>query len=40
MIPVGSAVALRLLLCGARTAAAAGLIALGLEGFNLLLDPG
>ena len=40
MITVGSAVALRLLLCGARTALAAGLIALGLESLHLLLvDP-
>ncbi|MFO0119608.1 MAG: hypothetical protein ACK512_05835, partial [Cyanobium sp.] len=39
MIPIGSAVATRLLLCGARTALAAGLIALGLEGLHLLLDP-
>jgi hypothetical protein len=40
MIPIGSAVAIRLLLCGARTALAAGLIALGLESIHLLLlDP-
>ena len=39
MIPVGSAVAIRLLLCGARSALAAGLIALGLEGLHLLLVP-
>ena len=37
MIAVGSAVATRLLLCGARTALAAGLIALGLESLHLLL---
>jgi hypothetical protein len=40
MIPIGSAVAIRLLLCGARSALAAGLIALGLESIHLLLlDP-
>jgi len=41
MIPVGSAVATRLLLCGARTALAAGLFALGVEGLHLWLatDP-
>jgi hypothetical protein len=37
MIPVGSAVATRLLLCGARSALAVGLFALGLEGLHLLL---
>jgi len=37
MIPIGSAVATRLLLCGARTVLAAGLIALGLEALHLLL---
>jgi hypothetical protein len=39
MIAIGSTVATRLLLCGARTALAAGLIALGMEGLHLLLDP-
>jgi len=40
MIPVATAIAARLLLCGARTALAAGLIALGLESLHLLLvDP-
>jgi hypothetical protein len=39
MIPIGSAVTLRLLLCGARTALGAGLFALGLEALHLLLDP-
>ena len=38
MMLIGSAVATRLLLCGARSALAAGLIALGVEGVHWLLS--
>ena len=39
MIPVATAIAARLLLCGARTALVSGLLALGCEGVHLLLGP-
>lgn len=39
MIPVATAIAARLLLCGARTALVSGLLALGFEGMHLLLGP-
>jgi len=39
MIPVATAIAAHLMLCGARTALVSGLLALGFEGMHLLLGP-
>jgi hypothetical protein len=39
MIPIGTAIVARLLLCGARTALISGLLALGFEGLHLIFDP-